>query len=107
MTNATFITSPTAFIAERTQFIRLGSSSSAVTQGPCGVPQGSVLGPLLFVAYISSTSNIAVQFGVGHLQYADDTQMYVALSPSDINTSVSNLQNCLTAMHLWFSQKVL
>ena len=89
-----------SYLIDRTQFIRLGSSSSAVTQCPCGVPQGSVLGPLLLVAYISSTSNTAAQFGVG-------TQMYVALSPTHINTSISNLQNCFTAVHLWFSQNGL
>ena len=63
--------------------------------------------PAIRCIYISSTCNIAVQFGVGHHQYADDTQMSVALSPTDINTSISNLQNCLTVMHLWFSQNGL
>ena len=59
------------------------------------------------MAYIFSTSSIAAQLGVGHHQYADDTRMYVALSPTDINTSISNLQNGLTAVHLWFNQNGL
>ena len=71
------------------------------------MPQGSVLGPLLFVAYISSTANIATSYGVNHHQYADDTQIYVALSRTEMNTSVAHLSDCLTSLHQWFSQNGL
>ena len=71
------------------------------------MPQGSVLGPLLFVTYISSPANIATQHGINHHQYADDTQVYVALSRTDINAGVSNLHNCLSELHQWFSQNGL
>ncbi len=96
-----------SYLADRTQFVRLGTANSIVTNCLCGVPQGSVLGPLLFIAYISSTANIAEHFGIGHHQYADDTQVYVALSRSDVNASVANLHNGLAALHRWFSQNGL
>ena len=40
-------------------------------------------------------------------QYADDTQLYIALSKSDMSMSVDKLQNCLSTVHLWFSQNGL
>jgi len=39
-------------LADRTPFVRVGSEKCAATSCSCGVTQGSVLGPLLFVAYI-------------------------------------------------------
>jgi len=96
-----------SYLVDRTQFVRLGTANSVATNCLCGVPQGSVLGPLLFVAYISSTANIAEHFGIGHHQYADDTQVYVALSRNDVTTAVANLHNGLAALHRWFSQNGL
>jgi len=96
-----------SYLENRTQLVHYGTADSAVTNCACGVPQGSVLGPLLFVAYISSTANVAANFGVSHHQYADDTQVYVALSRTDAETSVLNLHNCLASLHEWFSQNGL
>jgi len=70
-------------------------------------PQESVLGPLFFVAYISLVACIANKFGVSLSQYADDTQLYVALSKKAINDAVTNLQNCLFDVHAWFSRNGL
>ena len=41
-----------SYLTDRTQFVRVGSEACAATSCSCGVPQGSVLGPLLFVTYI-------------------------------------------------------
>jgi len=97
----------TSYLTDRSQFIHVGSESSAVTDCPCGVPQGSVLGPLFFVAYISPVACLANKFGVSLSQYADDTQLYVALSKKAVNDAVTNLQNCLFDVHTWFSQNGL
>ena len=44
-----------------------------------GVPQNSILRPLLFSLYISPISNITAEHGIYHAQYADDTQLYINL----------------------------
>jgi len=63
-----------------------------------------VLGPLFFVAYISPVACLANKFGLSLSQYADDTQLYVALSKKAVNDAVTNLQNCLFDVHTWFDQ---
>ena len=66
-----------------------------------GVPQGSVLGPFLFTIFTSPISCIANHFGVQLQQYADDTQLLIALSPTDQSSRVI-LEECLSSVHAWF-----
>jgi len=66
-----------------------------------------VLGPLFFVTYIFAIARITEKFNVLHDQYADVTQLYVALSKTLLTNAVSNLQNCVAAVRIWFSQNGL
>jgi len=95
------------YLADRTQFVRVGSENYAATNCLCGVPQGSVPGPLFFIVYISPLKNIAANYDVLHQQYEDDTQLYVAITKLDMCVTVNNLQNCLYAVQLWLSQNGL
>ena len=67
------------YLANRTQIVQGGSSSSCVTLHTFGVPQGSDLGPLLVAVYTSPIAHIAAPYNVCQQQYADDTQLYVAI----------------------------
>jgi len=71
-----------------------------ISQDGCssGVPQGSVLGPLLFITYISPISSIASNFGVSLQQYADDTQLYLCTSSRDLTSNLNTLELCLTSL---------
>ena len=66
------------------------------------MPQGSVLGPILFCLYISPIADIVSQYGVSLQQYADDTQLYIACSVDDAASALSVLESCLTSLHSWF-----
>jgi len=92
-----------SYLYGRTQYVRMGSHSSAVTPCTVGVPQGYVLGPL-FSVYTSLLSTIAQSHQVLQQQYADDTQLYVALSSLNYSNEINTLQSCLSAIHVWFCE---
>ena len=71
------------------------------------MPQRSVLGPILFTLFISPVSLIASSQSVSQQQYADDTQLYIAISHSDSNSSITSLQSSLLSLYSWFSHNGL
>lgn len=58
------------FLSNRLQFVQVGDAKSTKLPVKCGVPQGSVLGPLLFLIYINDVKNIS--FNGKLFMYADD-----------------------------------
>ena len=67
----------TSFINGRTQRVRVGGQYSMYSAVHYGVPQGNVLGPILFLLYTADMLVIAARHGVGAHSYADDTQLYL------------------------------
>ena len=96
-----------SYLENRLQVVRVGKQTSASEECSIGVPQGSVLGPLLFTAFISPVANVAAHHSVQQHQYADDTTLYVSMSKSDKAQRVEDLQRCLQSLHEWFAQNGL
>ena len=84
------------------QQVVIGQSSSIETLVASGVPQSSVLGPLLFTTFISSAGSLIQSFNISHQQYADDTQLFICIPPSSVTATLQVLEDCLTALHTWF-----
>ncbi len=93
-----------SYLSNRTQSVCIGRYSSKPHPCTTGVPQGSVLGPLLFKTYTSPIAAIARSFNICQQQYADDTQLWIALSPADLASSITSLTSCLLALQTWFCQ---
>ena len=88
-----------SFLTHRTQSVRVGSCLSNSCSVSSGVPQGSVLGPLLFLLFINDISD---QFGneISSELFADDIKIYTVLSHPD---SFLDFQKHLDSIHLWSS----
>ncbi len=72
----------------------------------CGVPQASVLALLLFSLYMLPLSQIMRKNQITYHSYADDTQIYLALSPNDYSL-IDSLRQCIDEFNSWMCQNFL
>ena len=90
-----------SYLSERYQYIRIGKVTSSKRQISSGVPQGSVLGPLLFIMYISPLGDVIRKHGINFHMYADDVQLYISFRPCDQMKALHELQHCLDEVDSW------
>jgi len=88
-----------SYISNRSQCIKLGKYASALAQCTSGVLQVSVLGPIVFAVYTSPVGDLTERFGIHHHQFADDTQIHLALRSCDIQ---NGLAHCRVALKQWY-----
>ena len=75
----------------------------------CGVPQGSVLGPVLFSLYTTQLGRVIDRYGLGRQLFADDSGLYDSFSPerNSITNSVERIESCCRDIKSWMSANML
>jgi len=97
-----------SFVTGHAQFIAVGSERSDAEACSSGVPQGSVLGPILSGMYVSPVGDVIMQHNVSYHQYADDLQMYMSLTPTpNRSCELSTIELCARDVSRWFTENAL
>ena len=99
-----------SYLSGRSQTVVVSGCRSEKCDLPCGVPQGSVLGPLLFSAYTTPLCALVDCFNLDKHMYADDSSLYVAFRPTipaSVDSTVEKIQECARAIKCWMSLNFL
>ena len=95
-----------SYLQQRSFFVAIGSHTSSPMSLNCGVPQGSILGPLLFNLYMLPLGQIIKNNSINYHSYADDTQLYLSMSPNDY-APLKSLYHCIDQINNWMSHNFL
>ena len=88
----------TSYLSNRQQFVQIGNEHSEMQFINCGVPQGSILGPLLFILYINDLVHVSKLAKI--IMFADDTNLF--FSGENIEKLNYDINKKLIALSLWF-----
>ena len=98
-----------SYLSDRTSTVKIANSSSDTTAMPYGVPQGSVLGPVLFLLYVAPLYNVVRSAATGSHsqilfhQYADDTQLYLPIPRLQCSSHLELLESCTESIFVWLT----
>ena len=95
-----------SYLSGRTQCVKIGKVCSTPINVNCGVPQGSVLGPLLFTLYTNPLGDILGPHCRFHF-YADDTQCYLVFDMCQIGPATLSMSECISSVSKWLLKNKL
>ena len=93
-----------SYLASRKQYVRVEGCTSLFRSLDRGVPQGSVLGPLLHLMYTSPIAKIITRYGLKYHLYADDSQLYISFitdSHEDLQMVKAKIEMCVKEINAW------
>ena len=92
-----------SYLCERKQYVSVNSCNSEAMNVVCGVPQGSILGPKLFILYVNDICNVSSL--LRFVLFADDTNIF--LSGDDVKEISNTLSKQLDKLNSWFAANKL
>ena len=96
-----------SYLSDRSFKVVINKSSSPSCWLEIGVPQGSILGPLLFIMYTKDLENIVTKYGFSIHLYADDSQVYFAFDVHSTNPDMTLVNLCFKEIKQWMSANFL
>ena len=96
-----------SYLLNRNFTVNIKNQSSNPYELLHGVPQGSVLGPLLFSLYTTPLSSLISSLSQQHHLFADDTQLFASFVPSNLSDTVLSIQTSFQAISSWMSSNFL
>ena len=90
-----------SYFSDRTQRVQIDGIMSDFASLLCGVPQGSVRGPMKFCLYLLPLGAILRHHNIGYHIYADDTQLYISFKCKDPLESLTKLNMCISDIRVW------
>ena len=96
-----------SYLTDHTHYVSLSNHCSAFAPVDSGVPQGSVLGPMLFTMYIKPLSAIIDSHSIIHHSFADDLQLQTSAPSDKISELLHSMQSCLSDVKAWATANML
>ena len=96
-----------SYLSDRYQSTSVNNSSSSPSQPMYSVPQGSVLGPILFILYTTPLSDIIANHSVNHQLFADDTQLQKSAPLNEVTNLTKELNACTNNIKTWMTENQL
>ena len=96
-----------SYLNNRSFQVQVGSVVSKPIDVPYAVPQGSLLGPVLFICYIATLDDIIQGTSTSLLGYADDHTVYKSFLPTDEFSALKSLKEVIKRIRNWMMQSFL
>ena len=95
------------YLSHREQIVPINGVMSAAARVQYSVPQGSVLGPILFILCVTPLDAIIKRHSIDHHAYADDTQLQHSCPVDQVQGSISKMQACVNDVKTWMTENKL
>ncbi len=96
-----------SYLSDRYQTVIINGDCSEPRKLECGLPQGSILGPEMYLKYTKGVAEIVEKHGLLYHLYADDTQLYIFFDVEGTEEAIRRVELCVSEIRLWLQKHML